>query len=224
MSTITQPLPVSIPAELPEPPPDVVVPFVPPVRPVPIPYEPPRHRWTFEDYLKIAETGILEGGRTELIDGEILDVAAQYNPHAASISKTNRLLVAVFDESYWLTIQSTVRLRHGDGPDPDFGVRPGPATGDQSFQPQPLLIIEVSVSTLLYDQVVKSSLYAANGVEDYWIINVNDRQLEVYRNPVEDSTRRFGWRYGSLNVYRPPDFVSPLVKPEAKIEVAKMLP
>ena len=186
-------------------------------------FEPRRHRWTFEDYIRLGETGLLAAQRTELVDGEIYDVPAQNNPHVASVSKANRLLVVTFDESYWVTVQSTVRLRRGDGPEPDLAVRPGPVSAD-NVHPHPLLVIEVSDETLLYDQVVKSSLYAANGVEDYWVVNIPDRQVEVYRKPVEDASRRYGWRYGELTVFRPPAVVVPLAKPDARFEVARMLP
>lgn len=188
------------------------------------PMQPLPHRWTFEEYLQLGAAGLFPDHRTELIDGEIFDVASQNNPHVSSISKTNRVLVGAFDETFWLTIQSTIRLGTGDGPDPDFAVRPGPASADNAVHPQPLLIIEVSDTTLLFDQVVKSSLYAANGVADYWIVNVNDGQVEVHRRPVADPSRRFGWRYGELTVHRPPALISPLARPEVQIDVAKMLP
>jgi Putative restriction endonuclease len=72
--------------------------------------------------------------------------------------------------------------RRRDAPDPDFAVRPGKPSPDPNVYPQPLLIIEVSDGTLMFGQVVKSSLYAANGIEDDWVVNVNDRQVEVRRS------------------------------------------
>ena len=183
----------------------------------------PVHRWTAEEYMKLGDRDVFPH-RTELIDGEIYDVASQNNPHVAAISKTNRVLVATFDETYWLTVQSTVRLPTGDVPDPDLAIRPGPATADNAVQPVPLLVIEVSDTTLLFDQVVKSSLYAANGVADYWIVNVNDGHVEVYRRPVRDDKRKFGWRYAEPTIVRPPGTLSPLAKPDVRIEVARLLP
>src|SRR6202041_804759 len=109
------------------------------------------------------------------------------------------LIMTAFDESYWVTVRSTVRLPRGDIPDPDFAVRPGPISADNAVQPLPLLVIEVSDTTLLFDQIVKSSLYAANGIQDYWVLNVVDRQVEIYRDPVADATRRHGYRYASIN-------------------------
>jgi Uma2 family endonuclease len=174
--------------------------------------------------MQLADTGLFPGKRTELIDGELLDVAPQNNPHVSGISKTIRLLVAAFDESYWVTVQSTVRLPSGDAPEPDFAVRPGPASADNSVQPVPLLVIEVSDDTLLFDQTIKSSLYAANAIPDYWVINVKDRQVEIYRDPVPDPTRRHGHRYSSINTFKPGSVISPLAAPDVKFEVEKMLP
>lgn len=182
------------------------------------------HRWTADEYMKLGDVGIVFGNRTELIGGEIYDVASQNNPHVAGISKGMRVLNATFDESYWITCQSTVRLPTGDVPDPDFTVRPGPASTDTAVQPLPLLAIEVSDTTLLFDQVVKTSMYAASRIQEYWIVNLNDGHVEVYRKPVEDPTRRHGWRYGELTVLRPPDVIAPLAKPDVRIEVARLLP
>lgn len=162
--------------------------------------------------------------RTELINGEIYDVTSQDNPHVAAISKINRLIVAAFDETFWVTVQSTVRLDSGDVPEPDFAVRPGPVTRDKSVRPKPLLVIEVADTTLLFDQVVKGSMYAANQIQDYWIVDVNAGHVEVYRRPIADAHRSHGWRYADMFVVRPPNAVAPLVKPEANFEVAKMLP
>src|ERR1700729_99663 len=78
------------------------------------------HRWSYEEYMRLGGAGLFPNHRTELIDGEIYDVSAQNNPHVAAISNANRQLVAAFDESYWLTIQSAVKLRRGDTPEPDL--------------------------------------------------------------------------------------------------------
>jgi Uma2 family endonuclease len=182
------------------------------------------HRWTPEEVMKMVAADVFEGKRLELIDGELFDMPPQENPHVAGISRTTRVLVAAFDESYWLTIQSTVRLPRGDMPEPDFSIRPGPASADKNVHPLPLLVIEVSDTTLLYDQIVKSSLYAANGIADYWILNVVDRQVEVYRNPVPDPTRRHGYRYATVNTFPPGSKISPLAAPHLALEIDRMLP
>ena len=70
----------------------------------------------------------------------------------------------------------------------------------------------------------KGSLYARGRIADYWIVNLVDRTLEVYREPVPDGSAPFGWRYGSVEVVRPPANVSPLAAPGARVAVADLLP
>ncbi|MDB5301497.1 MAG: uncharacterized protein JWO87_3160 [Phycisphaerales bacterium] len=151
-------------------------------------------------------------------------MAPQNNPHISAISNTNELLVLAFHGKYWLTVQATVRLPSGDAPEPDFALRPGRPSADNSVQPLPLLVIEISDETLLFDQTIKSSLYAANAIADYWVVNVKDRQVEVYRDPVPDPTRRHGHRYSSINTFKPGTSISPLAAPDVRFEVEKMLP
>ncbi|HZL34497.1 MAG TPA: Uma2 family endonuclease [Tepidisphaeraceae bacterium] len=186
--------------------------------------QPAVHRWTPEEYIRLSELDVFHNQRTELIDGEIFDQAPQGNPHVAAVSCANRALFRAFDEAYWVTIRSTVRLPRGDMPEPDFAIRPGLHSTDDTVHPLPLLVIEVSDETLLYDQIVKSSLYAANGIPEYWVLNLRDRQLEVYRNPVPDPTRRHGHRYAAINTFLPGSAVRPLARPEVEIGVDRMLP
>jgi len=184
---------------------------------------PPRHRWTADEYMELGRMTTIPH-RTELINGEIYDVVSQNNPHVAAISKINRLLIAAFDDTYWVTVQSTARLDSGNVPDPDFAVRPVPASRDDSYHPKPLLIIEVADTTLLFDQIVKGSMYASNQIQDYWIVDVNAGHVEVYRRPIPDASRSHGWRYADVFAARPPNSISPLAKPEVQFEVARMLP
>lgn len=83
--------------------------------------------------------------------------------------------------------------------------------------------MEVAESSLAFDREHKGSLYARAGLEDYWILNRVDRVLEVYRQPVPDSSARFGWRYASREVLGPESFVTPLAAAEARIPVAHLL-
>jgi len=124
--------------------------------------------------------------------------------------------------AYWMRVQATLYLDSENAPDPDFVIAPVPITAEIDAIIRPLLVIEVSDSTLLYDEIVKGGLYAAHGIEDYWIINVNDRQLEVYREPVKDTLHRHGWRFRSCTTLRPPGQVTPLAKPEARINLAEL--
>ena len=88
---------------------------------------------------------------------------------------------------------------------------------------RPALVVEVSLSRLALDRAHKSSLYARAGLADYWIVNLVDRVLEVYREPIRDADAAFGWRYQSVTVQGPNGSVSPLAWPHASVRVADVV-
>ena len=70
----------------------------------------------------------------------------------------------------------------------------------------------------------KGSLYARAGIAEYWIVNVGDGVLEVYRNPAEDRAAPYGHAYGDTQILRTGDIVVPLAAPGAEISIAELLP
>ena len=110
-------------------------------------------------------------------------------------------------------------------PEPDVAVVPGSFRDYISGHPsRPVLLIEVSESSLALDRDHKGSLYARAGLADYWIVNLIDRVLEVYREPTQDPVASFGWRYRSVAVLGRDASVSPLASPGAHIRVIDLLP
>ena len=83
--------------------------------------------------------------------------------------------------------------------------------------------MEVSFSAAL-DRRIKSSLYACAGIEDYWILNLPKRQLEIRRRPGPDASQKFGHRYRSVTILSPGDVATPLAAPQARIAIADLLP
>ena len=79
-------------------------------------------------------------------------------------------------------------------------------------------------SSLAFDRVTKGSLYARAGIRDYWIVNLIDRVVEVYRDPGPDLTTPFGWRYTSVDRLRRGESVNLLDVPAAPLAVAALLP
>src|SRR5688572_17938183 len=95
---------------------------------VPQPPVTKRVRWTVKDYFRMAEAGVFDDRRVELLDGEIIEVFAQANPHRFSLTKINQLLVPHFPVStHWLVLQGTLKLSKFSAPDPDFHVFEVPA-------------------------------------------------------------------------------------------------
>jgi len=87
-----------------------------------------------------------------------------------------------------------------------------------------LLVVEVSEASLKTDREVKGSLYASAGIPEYWILNLRERVLEVYREPAADARAVYGAAYQWRRVCGVGEQVSPLAAPEAKLEVAALLP
>jgi Uma2 family endonuclease len=82
----------------------------------------------------------------------------------------------------------------------------------------------VAQSSLGFDRQHKGSLYARAGVQDYWIVNLVDGVLEVYRDAAPDASAPYGWRYRSIQTLSPPALVTPLALPSSPIPVAPLLP
>jgi Uma2 family endonuclease len=188
---------------------------------------PNRQRWTSEEFYRLLELGMFheQGDRVELVDGEILVMPAQKNVHAFSLDNTHDALELVFDAKFWVRTQMTLDLSPWSVVDPDVAVVP--ATFRDPTQSNPttaLLVVEVSLTTLPYDQGRKASLYATAGIADYWIVNLVDKQLEVHRSPHPDSTADFGHSYAVVQILKPGDLVTPLAMPGATVPVASLMP
>ena len=88
----------------------------------------------------------------------------------------------------------------------------------------PVLVVEVSLSSVTLDRRYKSSLYARARRPEYWVVNLVSRTLEVRREPAPAASAPYGWDYSSAQVLRGAESVSPLSAPETRIAVADLLP
>jgi len=188
------------------------------------PETPPPHRFTREEYYQMADMGLFEGQRVELIEGEIVDMAPQKNPHVLGVSRASRALTKAFGDAFWVRSQAPLHMGAKSEPEPDLAVVPGPMESYKDHPTAALLIVEVADTTLRFDRGQKASLYARAGIKDYWIINIQDECVEVLREPVADARAPLGWRYKSVVTVRSPATIAPLAKPEAVIAVADLLP
>jgi Uma2 family endonuclease len=191
----------------------------------PGPDEMPTRRWTREEFFRMIELGWFQGKRVQLIGGEVLEMPARLDLHLAGVTLTADALRAAFGPGYWVRVQGSLDLSPHGIPDPDLAVVPGsPRGATRTIATSALLVVEVSDTTLAYDRAHQASLYAAAGIADYWIVNLVQRQLEVYRNPASDPAQPFGSRYASRTVFDPGDSVNPLAAPRAGVAVADLLP
>ena len=145
------------------------------------------HLFTVWDYHCMAEAGVLnEDSRVELIRGQIVDMSPIGAPHFRMVNRLNRLLVPLVGARGIVSVQNPVRLDDGSGPQPDVTILHPRMDQDDAGTPGPadvLLLIEVADSSLESDRAIKLPLYAEAGIRDYWIVNLQERAIEVHRNP-----------------------------------------
>jgi Uma2 family endonuclease len=189
-------------------------------------YEIRTRRWTRAEYDQLIEAGFFQPeDRIELIGGDLMVAEPKGGPHVTAVGLTADALRAALSPGWTVREQAPIALDDESEPEPDVAVVPGVRRDYTSEHPaRSVLVIEVAESSLAFDREHKGSLYARAGLADYWIVNLLDRVLEVYREPVAAPTMPFGWRYGQLQVLEASASVSPLAAPSARIAVADLLP
>jgi Uma2 family endonuclease len=182
-------------------------------------------RWKRSEYDRLVELGVFEGEPLELIGGQLVVAEPQYPYHASAISAVDDAIRAALPPGWSVRLQAPVSLDDESEPEPDLVVVPGRPTDYRHAHPtRPVLTVEVAESSVSFDRQHKGSLYARAGLQDYWIVNLVDRVLEVYRDPAPDTAAMYGWRHRSLTPLTPPALVSPLAFPAARIAVGDLLP
>ena len=145
------------------------------------------HLFTAADYHRMTAAGVLnKDSRVELIQGQIIDMASIGAPHFRMVNRLTRLLVPLVGARGIVSVQNPVRLDEGSEPQPDVTILHPRMDQDDAGTPGPadvLLLIEVADSSLGFDRATKLPLYAEAGIRDYWIVNLQDRAVEVHRNP-----------------------------------------
>ena len=186
-------------------------------------FAPKSFRWTRDEYYGLAESGIFDGKRVELIEGEIIEMAPMGPSHATGISLVAEILLELFGKGFHLRSQTPLDVDKYSQPEPDLAVVKGKPRDYLKGHPKTLVLaVEVANSSLTLDREAKTRLYAKAGIEDYWIVNLQDRCLEVYRKPTNDPN--LGFIYSERTVFGENQSVSPLAKPKSRIKVADILP
>jgi Uma2 family endonuclease len=183
--------------------------------------EQPRHGYSVESYFGLVSSGELAADdHVELLEGVIVAEPPQDPPHASATARLDRVLRAAVGDSAVIRVQVPFIAGPFSAPEPDVAVVPGDVSDyDQRHPTSALLIVEVASSSLPQDRLSKQRIYAAGGCPEYWIVNLRDRCVEVYRQPDMGSRvyaeRRVVDECGEIDIvaFRP-----------ARIRVADILP
>ena len=178
------------------------------------------------EYDRLIDLGIFQpDDDIELIGGQLMVAEPQGAGHYTAIRKTAKALEAAFGPGWEVRTEGPIGLDDDSEPEPDLAVVPGsPDDYARAHPSRPVLTVEVSDSSLASDRERKGSLYARAGLADYWVLNLVDRVLEVYREPAPDSAALYGWRYARREVFDARAEVIPLAAPGSSVAVSRLLP
>lgn len=192
---------------------------------------PSRLKWTRERYYAGVDANVFgEDEKLELIDGEIViegmrDRFKTSPQYSWAVHNAANLLRTAFGEHATVGQFAPLSLLEDSDPEPDIAVVDNSWEDNLESHPTTaILVVEIADATLEFDRTIKASLYAAAGVPDYWILNLADRCLEVFRGVVQDANQAFGYRYSQVTVLRGGETVMPLSASNAAVVVSSLLP
>ncbi len=179
--------------------------------------------WTVQDYHRMSDLGILDPNqRTELIAGQIVLMTAKGTPHVLTL----RLLATALENALgdrsavFVSTQDPIRLDNFSEPEPDLAIVKGSILDYDQAHPGAediYLVIEIADSTLKQDCEVKDKLYARSNIAEYWVVDIKNRQVRIFRDPTPTG-------YGSQLMLTETHSVSPLAFPEITLSIDSILP
>ncbi len=195
------------------------------VNPRPAPFLTPESaslkRWSVQAYHRMSAIGILDPDeRTELLAGYITRMAPKGTPQVTSLHLLANLLRTEVGEAALIRTQDPIQLDDFSEPEPDLAMVRGTILDYAEQHPRPeqiYLIVEVADSTLKQDCEVKDKLYAQAGIADYWVVDVPNRQLHIFREPTPTD-------YARHLILAEPSQATPLAFPDVVLALTAMLP
>lgn len=163
-----------------------------------------RYRFPVADYHRLAELQFFPTGqRIELLDGEIVEMSPINSKHASTVGRLAKLLILLLQDRAFVNIQNPVALDDFSEPEPDLWVAKSRPDFYKNAHPSPediLFLIEVADSSLAKDRTVKLPLYAAAGIPETWIVNLEEECVEIYTGPSAEG-------YGQVKVFRKEELI-----------------
>lgn len=178
-----------------------------------------RHWLSVDDYFRMDEAGVFApDARTELIEGEVLDMATIGTRHASTVKLLNRLLVAAAGTNGVVAVQDPLHLSKWSMPQPDLMLLAPRADFYAKAHPTPAdvwLLIEVADSSVRFDLDVKQPLYARHGVAELWVIDLDAGVLLRHRKPAADA-------YALVEELTRPGLLTPDAAPSLVLDLSSL--
>jgi len=153
--------------------------------------------------------------RLELINGEIINMSPVGLKHISTVNRLTNLFHRQLLNQAVISVQNPIQLDNYSEPQPDLVLAKfrDDFYGTKPIQPEDIyLLIEVSDSTVKYDKEVKIPLYAQNKIQEVWLVNLNDNNLEVFRQPENNI-------YHNLQKLKSQTTITPLAFPQLRINL-----
>jgi Uma2 family endonuclease len=183
-------------------------------------------RFTLNEYHRLGELGFFhEDDHIELINGEIIEMASKGKAHETCLRNLWKQLPKIVGDRATLQSQAPITLPPNSEPEPDFAIVQNRDDNYLSAHPKAtdvLLVMEVSDSSLAYDQDVKIPLYAKAGITDYWIFNLFDNYLECYSEPYQDNLGKYG--YSNKRIVLSTQVINFPCFPDLSLDLARVFP
>lgn len=178
-------------------------------------------QWTVSDYYRMLDAGILaEDDQLELLNGQITLMSPQRLPHTTATKRAYDYLKPLLLGKADVRSQSPITLNSYSEPEPDIAVVAIDNFEYSDRHPSPneiFLLIEVADSTLGRDLGEKVSAYAQANIQDYWVVNVRERIVHIFRDPLGDT-------YQQKQILKENDECSLLVFPDINVLISRLLP
>jgi len=189
------------------------------------PAGPEPYRWTIKEYRELYKTGLFCDKKTMLLDGVLYVMTLPKPPQDTALGLAYEFLRATFKTGHHVRNQMGFDIGSANDPGPDLAVVTG-SIRDYATKTPPtaVMVVEVSDTTLQLDTTTKAELYATAGVPEYWVIDLVNQQLLVFRDPQALPVGLGATAYRTHVTFGPTESVSPFAAPNATIRVADLLP
>lgn len=147
--------------------------------------------WSVDEYHHLIETGILTSDeKVELLEGQIIQMSPQCPPHAATTQFVSDYLRDLLSLRATIRVQLPITLPPNSEPEPDIAVVRIDSRKYFDHYPAPdeiFLLVEVAKTTLKSDRTIKVPTYAKANIPEYWILDVQERIVNIFREPVGET-------------------------------------
>ena len=183
-------------------------------------FSPPPYKFNVDEFDLMGTAGIFgEDDRVELIEGEILQMSPIGIPHMSIVNRLTMLLAQTVGKSAIVSVQNPIVVNRYNQPQPDLVVlkyRDDYYDKARPLVDEILLVIEVADSSVHYDRTRKKSIYAANGIMEFWVVNLGRGHVEQYSNPTAGD-------YRDVNVLKRGQQIRLTALPEIQFEIVDIL-